>query len=561
MTEHTSAKTKSNRQRLLFVAKSFIASEVGGKAALLCAALVFFLLGVNGLNVVNSFVGRDFMTALAERNTDEFITQAAIYIAVFALSTAVSVVFRYSEQRLGLLWRDWLTRRLVTSFLADRTYYRLKKERGIENPDQRIADDIRSFTVTTLAFVLMVLNGSITIVAFSGVMWSISPLLFAVTLAYGAAGSFLTIKFGRPLIGLEYSQLDKEANFRSALLHVWDNAESIAVAQRESNLEARLMGRVDSLMSNYHRIILVHRNLGFFTTGYNYLIQIIPALVVAPLFLRGEVEFGVITQSAMAFAHLVGAFSLIVNQFQSLSSFAAIIARLGSLGEVIKDGHSSHASGIELSNNDDFLAYENLTLIPTDGAFPLLNDLTLKLPPNTRLLLSGTNEDAKQILFKATAGIWDKGTGHIIRPSKERMFFLPERPYLPPGTLREALTGSNRNPLITRVACEDILEKLGLGPVLVRLGGMDIERDWDSALSLDEQQLFSLARALLVRPRFVFLNRAGSALGGDQFSRILEQLAEDSIGYINLGKAIDPKEHHDAILELNSDGGWRFTTL
>lgn len=329
------------RGRFLRAVSSFAASEVGWKAKFMFAALVALLFGINGLNVVNSYVGRDFMTAIVDRNTAEFIWQAIIYIGVFAASTIVAVVARFIEEHLSLLWREWLSQRLVKLYLDHHTYYRMKERGALNNPDQRIADDVRAFTVTTISFVLMLLNGSITIVAFSGVLWSISAWLFAIAVLYAAVGSYWAFVLGRPLLKLNYDQLDKEASFRTELIHVRENAESVALLHHERRLDARLLNRLDELAANFRKIIGVNRNLGFFATGYNWLIQIIPALVVAPLFIHGEVEFGVIPQAAMAFAQLLGAFSLIVNQFQSISSFAAVIARLGSLGEAIEEARSA----------------------------------------------------------------------------------------------------------------------------------------------------------------------------------------------------------------------------
>jgi putative ATP-binding cassette transporter len=312
--------------RFVRAIRTFVASEVGWKAKGLFAGLIALLFGISGMNVVNSYVGRNFMTAIADRNKAEFIWQAGLYIGVFAASTVVAVLFRFTEERLGLLWREFLTRRIVANYLAQGTYYRLELTGEIGNPDQRIADDVRAFTVTTLSFVLMLLNSSFTVVAFSGVMWSISPLLFMVAVLYAALGSYLTIALGRPLVRLNFDQLDKEADFRSALLHVRKNAESVMLARHEGQLAARLLRRLEDLVGNFRRIISINRNLGFFTTGYNWMIQLIPALFVAPLFIAGEVEFGVITQSAMAFTMLLGAFSLIITQFQSISSFTAVVA-------------------------------------------------------------------------------------------------------------------------------------------------------------------------------------------------------------------------------------------
>ncbi|WP_245425683.1 SbmA/BacA-like family transporter [Rhizobium sp. H4] len=216
------------------------------------------------------------------------------------------------------------------------TYYHLDVSGQLANPDQRIADDVRAFTSTTLSFVLLVFNGTLTIVAFSSVLWSISPLLFVVAVLYAASGSYLTILLGRPLINLNYDQLDEEANFRSSLIHVRENGESIILERGEGRQQILLSHRLDRLVANFRRITAVNRNVGFFTTGYNWLIQIIPALIVAPAFIRGDIELGMITQSGAAFAMLVGAFSLIVTQFQSISNFAVVVARLNSLLEAIE---------------------------------------------------------------------------------------------------------------------------------------------------------------------------------------------------------------------------------
>jgi putative ATP-binding cassette transporter len=472
--------------RFVHIVRAFVASELGWKAKILAALLIFFLFAINGFNVINSYVGRDFMTAVADRKMGEFVWQAVLYVAVFGVSTVLAVLYRFCEERLGLLAREWLTRRAVTRYMEHPVYYHLDERESIANPDQRIADDIKAFTVTTLAFVLMVLNGTFTIVAFSGVMWTINPLLFIVAVLYAAFGSYLTISLGRPLVWLNYSQLDKEANFRADLLHVRENAESIALLRREGHLSARILRRMGELVANFRQIIAVNRNLGFFTTGYNYLVQIIPALIVAPMFIRGEVEFGVITQSAIAFVQLLGAFSLIVTQFQSISSLAAVIARLGTLWEAIEKAQSTSAARIQMREDaDGTLVYKGLTLrSPRDGR-TLVKDLSLTVPRGKCLFISGPNERAKVALFRATAGIWDAGEGCIVRPGLDRMLLLPERPYLPPGTLREALLRAPGE----RVSDESILSAvhtLDLDRVVERAGGLDAERDWDGVLSLGE---------------------------------------------------------------------------
>lgn len=261
----------------------FLTSEVGGRARWMFAGLMALLFGLNGLNVVNNYVGRNFMTAIAERQMDEFVRQAVFYVCVFAVLTLVGVIARFVEERLALLWRGFLTRRAVDLYLENEAYYRLEVSGTLSHPDQRISEDIQAFTVTTLSYIIMLFSSTLTVVTFSGVLWSISPLLFVVAVLYAACGSYMTIVLGRPLIGLNYERLDKEASFRSSLMHVRENAESVMVASVEGQQKTRLMQRLDDLIANILTITAVNRNLAYFTSGYNWMIQIIPDLTLLRL--------------------------------------------------------------------------------------------------------------------------------------------------------------------------------------------------------------------------------------------------------------------------------------
>lgn len=540
--------------------RRFITSDVGWKARTLCGLLIAFLIGTNGLNVINSYVARDFMTAVADRDRAGFIWQAIIYVLVFGASTLVAVLYRFCEERLALLWRDWSTRRLIGRYLANRAYYFLEAREQMTNPDQRIAEDTRAFTTTTLSFVLMSLNAAFTVIAFAGVLWSISSLLFVVAVGYAALGSVLTILLGRPLVWLNYTQLDKEANLRSDLIHVRQHAESVLLLRREGRIEARLRQRVAELVANWRRIISVNRTLGFFTTGYNYLIQIIPALIIAPLYIRGEVEFGVITQSAMAFSQLLGAFSLIVTQFQSISSFAAVVSRLSSLAEAFEEAQSTPCK-IDTHVDNDRVAYEELILrSPSDGHV-LIDCLSISVPRGTRALVHAESRAAGVALFRATAGIWDNGQGRIFRPDLDAVHFLPERPYLSMGTLREGLlrTGSER--AFTETEIREVLRLLQVENLIERAGGLDVERDWDEVFSLGEQQLLAVARVIFSAPPFVLLDRIGTALEADQVPLVLKVLHERGITYIAFKGDSEEIEYFDEVLDIGADGKWRWNRV
>ena len=543
-------------KRLRGALRMLVRSEQGPKAVVFAVTLVLLMVAINGLNVVNSFVGRYFMSAIENRDMTEFQRQTLFYVGVFLASTVVLVFYRFTEERLGILWREQLTRRLTDAYLKDRTYYRLDSATGVANPDQRISEDVRAFTTTTLSFILLIVNGSMTAISFSGVLWTISPLLFGVAVVYAACGSVLTIYLGKPLIRLNYNQLDMEANFRSDLIHVRENSESIALAHREGRFKARLNKRLDALTGNFRRLIRINRNLGFFTNGYNYFIQIIPALIIAPMFIAGTREFGVITQSTMAFATLVGAFSLIVTQFQSISAFTAVVARLHTLSDAIEKTQRTALCMIEVEESPDRVVYENVTMHSADWSRLLVADLNLEIRRGSRWLVIGKDDAPKVALFRATAGVWGCGVGRIIRPSLDDILFLPERPYLPPGTLREALLRTGMELVTQDAEIMEVVAKLGLEDVVSHANGLDTDQDWDDLLSIGEQHLLSVARIFLAKPAFVFLDRPGSSLPKNQISRILDMLTEQGIGVVILSKNGESRLHYDAILEIKEEGTW-----
>jgi putative ATP-binding cassette transporter len=305
--------------------------------------------------------------------------------------------------------------------------------------------------------------------------------------------------------------------------------------------------------------------------------------------MRGDVEFGVVTQSAMAFSQLLGAFSLIVTQFQSISSFTAVIARLGSLGEAIEQAEAVTALSMQKCEHDDPLiecpvclvdrapagqptiavheedervAFENLTLREPRENRVLVEKLTVAIPAQTHVAVLGPNHPAKMALFRAIAGIWETGTGRIVRPGPYRILFLPERPYLMPGTLREILAAPRRGAAAqgdARVVEET--RALGLEPMLARVGGLDAEDDWANELSLGEQQLLAAARLVLAAPRFVFLERPYTTLTPDQVASVLDSLTRHGITYVTLSDRDVDLERYGAVLELRVDGSWDFRPL
>jgi putative ATP-binding cassette transporter len=548
-------------RRLGRVVRHFLASSDGTRAKLLLALLFTLMLAINGMNVINSYVGRDFFSAIEERDHAGFVRQAWLYVAVFAASTGVGVCFRYAEERLALLWREWQTQRAARAYLERRIYLHVKETGSISNPDQRIAEDIRTMTTTTLSFLLMIFNGTFTAIAFSGVLWTISPKLFAIAVLYAAAGSTLTIWLGRPLIRLNYQQADREADFRSELIYVHQNAEGLAFARDESRMSHRLALRIEHLVGNFRRIIAVNRNLNFFTSGYNYMIQLIPALFVAPMFISHDVEFGVIGQSTMAFATLVGAFSLVITQFQSISSYASVVTRLSEMVDaldaaIVRDERSC----LDCRMEADRIVFTHLNLHAAEpNGRVLIRGLDATLPPHGSLLVTGENQSAKSALIRAIAGLHESGSGGILRPPPGKTAFLLEQPYLPHSTLRELLAPPGAETPPTDEEILAILDELGLEITGARQHDFDTPRRWTEAMNLCDEQLLALARALLTQPDFLILEHFDSALDPEQYRTVRRALTKRGIACMAVGNGKAAAEPYDAKLELFCDGTWKWT--
>ncbi len=541
--------------RLATTVRAFFTSGVRGKARLFLAGMIGLLLAISILNVLNSYVGRDFMTALVNRQGADFYRLALLFVGVFAASTVAAAVQSYTQGRLGLLWREWLTDRLVNSYMLKRTYLRLRTTAGVDNPDERISEDVRAFTESALGFVVLLLNGAITAIAFTGVTWSISPLLFGVCVGYAVLGSFGTVLLGRRLAGLNAKQLALEADFRSSLYHVRENAVAIALTRAEAPLHQRAIVRLTYLVVNFRSILLLNLKLSLFTGGYNYLIQIIPALVVGPMYLRGEVEFGVVTQAAMAFAQLVGALSLIITQFGAISSFAAVASRVNGLSEAMEQGPTASTGGIATVEAGDQLVFEDLTLKSAGGERTLVNELSAASGPGSRLAVIGRNEPAQMALFQAASGLWEKGHGRIFKPPPADIFFLPQTPYVIPGTLRDqfiSIGPSARDDKQILAA----LAAVGLGTLAEEVGGLDVEKDWPHHLTTGQQQGLAVARVLLARPRLAVLDRVSWTLNPSAYRNFIGCLAKLGTGLVVFTGQDETPDCCERILELKPDGSW-----
>lgn len=551
----------STWRKFINIAKPFFVSEARWKARFLLLLLILLSVSVSGTNVLMSYVSRDFMTALERRKEAEFFRLIFLFGGTLMVVVPIVVFYRFCEESLALLWRRWLSNYFIERYLNNRSYYKINLDKKIDNPDQRITDEVRAFTATSLSFLLIFFNSIITFFAFIGILWSISVNLTFILLIYAVIGSVGTFLFGRRLVGLNFIQLRREADLRYGLVHIRDQAESIAFYRGEEKESILVRQRLREAVRNFRLTITWIRNLGFFTTGYGYVANILPVIIVAPLYIRGEIQFGVITQASAAFAHVLGAVSLVIQQFERLSAFAASIERLSRFNEAMDkvETHKHDFRCIDTIESEQ-VQFKNLTVLTPARSRSIITNLNLTLEQGHCLLITGPSGSGKSSLMRSIAGLWDDGSGQIYRPTKNIMF-LPQKPYMVLGTFRDQLLYSVDNNQILDNELQEVLKKVNLAEILNRVGGFEEELDWSNVLSLGEQQRVAFARLLLSKPQMAFLDEATSALDMQSEDLLYSLLKPLGISYVSIGHRPSLYKYHDLNLQLDGNGGWQVSQI
>ncbi|WP_042724360.1 ABC transporter ATP-binding protein/permease [Chthoniobacter flavus] len=554
-------------KKFLLLAKAFFTGGSKRPARLWFALILALCIAVGGVQYFISFAMRDFVTALSQRDQTAWIHGLWKFVGLCFISVPVGVFYRYSQERLSLVWRRWMTQHLIKRYFYNRAYYRIRASESVDNPDQRISEDVRTFTTGVLNFFLVIVNSIVTLITFVGVLWSISGQLVAVLVLYATVGTIVSMLFGKRLVGLYFNQYQREANFRYGLVRVRENAESIAFYRGEKREHRDLIERFNDVLENTLWIIGWTRNLGFFSNSYNYLALIVPSLIVGPMYIHGRVEFGVVTQAESAFAQVLAAVSIIIAQIENLSSFSAGVRRLGDLWDNLdtfdeEDAREAEEAQIEINEEALHLKLDDVTVQTPGGEKVLARDLSFQLPRRGSLLIMGESGSGKSSLLRTIAGLWQSGTGAIDRPAHKRLMFLPQKPYMVPGNLRAQLMYPLSEEDADDEAITKAIEKVNLDDIYARVDG-DLNKvvDWTNVLSLGEQQRVAFARLFLKKPSIAFLDEATSALDEDNERLLYERLGGSGIAYVSVGHRSTLKEFHDTLLVLSKDGSSEMSSL
>lgn len=555
-----------------FLARPYFADRRERTVAVgLLAAIVVLNLASVGLSVWFNSWYNDFYNALQEKDFDAFKTLLLTFSAVAAAFIIVAVYRYYLQQMLQIRWRKWLTEHWLRDWLGDKRYYHMQMlGLDTDNPDQRIAEDLRLFPAYSLSLTLGLMNAVVTLVSFLGILWSLSGD-FAISLGgmeyqipgymvwfaivYAAVGTGLTHWIGKPLVKLNFDRQQVEADFRFHLVRVREHAEGIAFQHGEAVEQAGLARRFMAVFNNTYAIMRRTKKLTWFTAGYGQIAVIFPFVVAAPRYFSGGIQLGGLMQTVSAFGQVQEALSYIITAYTDIAEWQAVIDRLTGFQDGMAKARALAAEKqIGVDADGEMLAVGPLALALPDGR-PLLDVQALDLAAGDSLLIGGRSGSGKSTLLRAVAGLWLFGRGHVRRPADAASLFLPQKPYLPLGSLRAALAYPRDPADFSDADYRAALAALDLGHLAPRLAE---EAYWSQQLSGGEQQRVQLARALLLKPRWLYLDEATSALDTATEAKALAALRDalPDAAVISIGHrpALQQFHRRHAMLESQPQG-------
>lgn len=517
--------------------KPYWTSSDRARGVALLAAAVGLTLGLVYVNVRINTWSAELYDAIQNKDLAEFYRLIGRF-GLFATAFIVMAVYKlYLTQMLQIEWRSWLTDRYLERWLAADAYYRLQLlDRATDNPDQRIAEDLRLFVDTTLSLALGLLSAVATLVSFVAILWALSGTLTVplgggslvvpgymvwFALLYAVLGSWLTHRIGRPLIALQYQQQRVEADFRFSLVRLREQSEGVALYRGEAGELAGLRRRFVQVMGNFRSIMTKQKQLTWFTAGYSQIAIVFPFVIAAPRYFSGAISLGALVQTSLAFGQVQGSLSWFIDAYTQLAAWRATVERLLGFSRAMAEvgREAAHRGGERVEGEGETVRVEGLSLALPRGR-PLLTRASLTFTPGTNTLVTGTSGSGKSTFFRALAGIWPYWKGRIVLPAGAKLLFLPQRAYLPIGRLKEAVAYPARADDVTDDEVSEALRAVGLPSLASEL---DREENWAQVLSGGEQQRVAFARALIGKPDWLFLDEATASLPDAQLYAVLAE--------------------------------------
>ncbi|MCF3573231.1 ABC transporter ATP-binding protein/permease, partial [Planktothrix agardhii] len=458
--------------------------------------LIGIILTVVGLNALNSFVSNYLVDVIiAKDNFDKFVKTLVVFAVGLLFVTLLVGLLKFLRKRIALDWYEWLNSWILAKYFSDRAYYKINFKSDLDNPDQRLSQEIEPITSNALSFFTVCLENVLEMITFLVILWFISPFVAILLVVWTVIGNAIAIYLNQALNKITQEELELKANYNYALTHVRTHAESIAFFDGETQELNIIQRRFNNLLNSAKHKIDWERGTEIFNRGYQAAIQVFTFVILGPLYMNSDgISFGQVGQACLAANLFASALGELISEFGTSGRFSSYVERLSefsqALEEVVKQ--PENVSTIKTIEENHF-AFENVTLQTPDYEQVIVENLSLSVQPGQGLLIVGPSGRGKSSLLRAIAGLWNAGTGRLVRPPLEEVLFLPQRPYIILGTLREQLLYPNRNQEKSEAELREVLQQVNLQNLLNRINGFDTEESWENVLSLGEQQRLAFA--------------------------------------------------------------------
>lgn len=548
-----------------YLTKSYWQSEEKKKAFFLLGCIIALTLGVVYMLVLLNQWNNSFYSALQNYDAKKIFDELIHFSWLAAIYILLAVYSFYLQQTLILNWRRWLTTRFIDIWLQNKTYYNLQMfGKDTDNPDQRISEDVRQFVEMTLSFgigilkafctfasfvvILYNLSGSLSF-TFMGKTWTINGYMLWASLLYSVIGTYITHIVGRKLVKINFIQQKYEADFRFSMIRLRESAESVAFYRGEAQEGSVFKQRFKMLLDNFWKLVNKQKQLVFLNSGYSQIAIIFPFVVAMNRYLTKEVTLGGLMQVASAFGRVQDSLSYFVDMYSSIAQWQAVVMRLTCFGHHMHDVYQqAERFHVERFAAADVVEVNNMQINLPDGK-PLLENISFTLHPGHNVLIKGVSGSGKSTLLRAISGIWPFVDGKIFLPERDKLMFIPQKSYLPLGTLRAALNYPGNKPIDDT----ELIYLMDLCQIGYLKDKLDLEADWSHVLSVGEQQRLAFVRAHIQQPQWLFLDEATSALDEDteanMYSLLQERLQQTTV--VSVGHRSTLNKYHELVLRLN----------